>query len=725
MAIDLYSLCPCGSGKKIKFCCRDLAGEIEKIERMLEAGQRQACLEHIEILDKKYPGRPYLVTTKAELQRELGRGDEADATLKELLSHEGGNPVARAEAALQALERQDETGVPEAVQQLQLAIEAAGDQWPERVFEALVAVANHSVAQGRWMTGLGHMMLFAAADPNDEQSRQAIMQFHRSPRVPLIVKEDRWLKDCSADVPWKSRFEEALDLAHSGLWNKAEHEFAQLAEEHPTSPVLWHNLALLRAWLADDTGAAAALRAYSRLDVPLDDAIEALVLAFELAPSLEDQNGELVRATWTVNDMDRVIAVLNSDPRLIDRGPQPPDAQEENSGPPPRAEFIWLDQAPPAASPDLTLKEVPVVVGSLALFGRETDREPRLEALGLRNEAWEACQGALNELLGDAAARGEDNVVSTVPTVLLRQKRRFVPEGVAVEHQERLRAEGWRAWMLDEWPRQSNPFLGGKTPEEAAGDDSQHIALAATILTSELATNAQNVMEFDFNQVRQRVGLPPCLPLPKGETPIGEIPLARLSRAPFAELSREELISIYMRATHYDAMLAAYRAGMELVERGAEPAGETDLSQVPDSRAELQLDVLSLVLSEFAADTATSLQWIDRSRRIALDKGRTCAQQDLMEMMLRVRRGEPDQFTRLLEHVSEDHIDEPNVRQSLAKILIAIGAVNPDGTPTARAAAASRAESAAQGPSQLKKLWTPGGGEPAAAGEPQKIWTPG
>ena len=31
MAIDPYALCPCGSGKKLKFCCSDLGSEIEKV----------------------------------------------------------------------------------------------------------------------------------------------------------------------------------------------------------------------------------------------------------------------------------------------------------------------------------------------------------------------------------------------------------------------------------------------------------------------------------------------------------------------------------------------------------------------------------------------------------------------------------------------------------------------------------------------------------------------
>ena len=50
MPIDAYSPCPCGSGKKIKFCCKDLLGDLQKIERMLEGEQYMACLAHIERL---------------------------------------------------------------------------------------------------------------------------------------------------------------------------------------------------------------------------------------------------------------------------------------------------------------------------------------------------------------------------------------------------------------------------------------------------------------------------------------------------------------------------------------------------------------------------------------------------------------------------------------------------------------------------------------------------
>ena len=40
MALDHYSLCPCGSGKKIKFCCsNDILPELEKVVRAIEGDQ--------------------------------------------------------------------------------------------------------------------------------------------------------------------------------------------------------------------------------------------------------------------------------------------------------------------------------------------------------------------------------------------------------------------------------------------------------------------------------------------------------------------------------------------------------------------------------------------------------------------------------------------------------------------------------------------------------------
>jgi len=72
MAVDPYAPCPCGSGKKVKFCCSDLVGDIEKIHRMIEGDQPRAALRHAEQTLAKHPGRASVLDLKATLELALG-----------------------------------------------------------------------------------------------------------------------------------------------------------------------------------------------------------------------------------------------------------------------------------------------------------------------------------------------------------------------------------------------------------------------------------------------------------------------------------------------------------------------------------------------------------------------------------------------------------------------------------------------------------------------------
>src|SRR5688500_16887380 len=69
MPFDSYSACPGGTGKKIKFCCSDLIGELEKVQRMIEGEQFVACLDHVAKLDTTHPNRPCLLSWKLLLEQ--------------------------------------------------------------------------------------------------------------------------------------------------------------------------------------------------------------------------------------------------------------------------------------------------------------------------------------------------------------------------------------------------------------------------------------------------------------------------------------------------------------------------------------------------------------------------------------------------------------------------------------------------------------------------------
>ena len=67
-----YSACPCGSGKKLKFCCSSLAGELDKIWRMLDGDQWAACLQRVTSLLQKEPDQPALLAIRGMVEIELG-----------------------------------------------------------------------------------------------------------------------------------------------------------------------------------------------------------------------------------------------------------------------------------------------------------------------------------------------------------------------------------------------------------------------------------------------------------------------------------------------------------------------------------------------------------------------------------------------------------------------------------------------------------------------------
>jgi hypothetical protein len=59
MPIDAYAICPCGSGKKFKFCCHKAADDIEKVAKLLENHQPAAALQVTERVEKQLPEIPW------------------------------------------------------------------------------------------------------------------------------------------------------------------------------------------------------------------------------------------------------------------------------------------------------------------------------------------------------------------------------------------------------------------------------------------------------------------------------------------------------------------------------------------------------------------------------------------------------------------------------------------------------------------------------------------
>src|SRR5690554_6856755 len=146
MPIDPYASCPGGTGKKIKFCCPDLTGELEKIQRMIEGDQRAACLDHIESLEAKYPDRACLLSIRAMLEAQAGQEEKSAATLARFIEKYPDNAVALAEKAALLAGRGDCLA---AVAVLQDALEKCVETLPTQAYDAIGLVGQSLAAEGQ------------------------------------------------------------------------------------------------------------------------------------------------------------------------------------------------------------------------------------------------------------------------------------------------------------------------------------------------------------------------------------------------------------------------------------------------------------------------------------------------------------------------------------------------------------------------------------------------
>ncbi|HEY4311903.1 MAG TPA: hypothetical protein VGN12_20820 [Pirellulales bacterium] len=687
MPLDPYSPCPAGTGKKLKFCCADLVGELEKIQRMLEGDQRLACLEHIEKLQSKYPGRACLMTSQALLLLGMGRQDEAKKVIDGVLANASTNPVALAESALVTL---GEGELRRAIETLQLAISSSPTPMPATVVDVIASIAEALVTMDEIPSALGHLLVLAHLLPQDERTLGLIMRLNGSPQVPLLFKEEPDFLPAPESASWRAKFDEALQPAQRGSWRVAADKLTALAASAGDSPALWHNLAILRQWLADDGGAVEALRKLASLDVPRDDRVEAEALAQLIDPATTGQGIDLFSINYPITDVEGL------DTRLTDRRlavmPVNTASWTERNEVPPHRSFVVLDRPAPGTGAGLKREDVPNVLGHVLIFGRQTDREARLEVTvaqpnvaPLREVVTELWGGQL----GPAGAEEKRGEIPATQWSLSWNWR--LPEDTPVDEVHKLLVAQRREAILDRWTQTAAAVLGGQTPAQAAQDPGKQIALLAAILVLELSFQEASIGDA-FGELRRRLGLPEAEAIDPTKTSVDDVPLARLHHVEWEKAPDQVLVAGFNRARFAAAQLATRKIAHAILARESLKA---NTSQVYGLLARLE------------DDTSQSLTYLDKARAAADEAKQSTAMWDIDELSLRLERGEPQEFSRVLAHIQKEHSREPGVAQALLQILVEAGLVTPDGRPV---------RPPQQGASPLVV--------PGAAAEPGKIWTP-
>jgi tetratricopeptide (TPR) repeat protein len=717
MALDPYTPCPCGSGKKLKFCeCAGESAELEKILNAIEGDQRVAALDQINRVLATKPHQKAMLALKGIVQVQLGDEAGAKETISTFLSVAPNNPVALTLSSLLAAQNGK---TDEAVLALQKAIAASPQEIHYLIPDAILGLAQAMLLEGKILSARAHLLLRIAMYGRDHEDRPALemlMRINSSRDVPLALKQDLAPRETSPGSAWKNDFDTALDTAGNGTWLLAAEKFAALDKQHPKQPDILYNLAVFRSYLGDASAGGLWRKFAEAPGVSQEDAVEAEVLAQELDPSSESDRIDQLRIVYAVKDASRLLEILASD-RRVSRMPVDLNSLVPEGTPPPRGAYWLLDREFPESGKDLTLETVPRVLGEVLLFGKETDREARLEFLITRTSDMVAKVRKLQEVgagqLGMIEKEEKVGASYALDEALVARWR--LPEDTPVEVRRKLVEEQYQRNMLEVLPQQPIKALDNRTPREVAADPAYRLRLLGLIRTYEIEYQQKRQVA-DFNELRRSLGLPPAETLDPTGVDMESAPLLRLGRFDFSKMTNDQLVHVVRRAGAVGHAEALRQAALTALERGG-IAGQFEKADAYE------------ILSHLESDLDQAIAFNQKAQEAAKEAGKSPARYLLGEFDLRLARREPEHVSRIINQLQSKHMREPGIAEAVYMKLVGLGLINPDGSP--RMGGGPTKAAAATSPAAA--LWTPDAGAaplpaaavPAASEQKSKLWIPG
>ena len=169
---------------------------------------------------------------------------------------------------------------------------------------------------------------------------------------------------------------------------------------------------------------------------------------------------------------------------------------------------MLLDRPLVESAEGLTFEAIPRFLGQVMLFGKQTDREARLELVGLLASELPAAKTLLTGVGGEwlDAAGEEKSIGQTSASEDLLKPQWRPPRGLSMAQLKEFLIAYHRQALLQRWPNMKLGCLDGKTPREALAEGVYKVrVLAAIMVLEDIAESLR--CDFDFNELRTKLGL--------------------------------------------------------------------------------------------------------------------------------------------------------------------------------------------------------------------------
>src|SRR5947209_43073 len=187
MALDAYSSCPCGSGKKFKWCCQPIHIEIDKAFRQDAEGQHEAALRTMDQVVAEHPANPEALGRKAQLLYQNDRVEDAEETLQKAFEINPNYPFGH---LLHGLFRQHEGEIPGALLLFRKAAELYDPEAKDLLAQVYSLIADCEMRLNRPVAARAALKISLHCRPNDEMRQSFEEIFGDKSQLPLSARRD-------------------------------------------------------------------------------------------------------------------------------------------------------------------------------------------------------------------------------------------------------------------------------------------------------------------------------------------------------------------------------------------------------------------------------------------------------------------------------------------------------------------------------------------------------
>lgn len=480
MPLDQYSYCPCGSGKKIKFCkCNEHIHEMQTIDRMIEGEQNVAALDRINANLKTTPSEPWLLAMKCQLLLQLQEFESLEETSAKFIRLQPDNSLAKLYRALVAVVRGN---TEEGASLLLQAIADSGEVIPPLAATVSVNLMEVMGRRGMIMPALLHAEMLMEMDESLARiAANAYQSLISHPHAGSLTRETLPSPVDPGDAPYAERLAEVQALVAAYLIPTAKTKLESMLREFGQQPAILQQLLFCQLILTDVESGASTCRKLAALPALSEpQRIYYQALAYDLSPRSSGVALAEELCVYNIEDPEFETSLHANKsllPLPVEQVRRMLDAFLEEEVPP-KVAFICAE---PVLTEQFSEYE-PMRSGPwIAFYGKQTDKPARLVTLEATSGYRRALIENLKKELGLTTLKRELIESIYLPFIAKTENSVMVRKEIPTERRQAL-SEASKQLTIDELLDSKFECLQGKTPRECAGHSDSRVALQGLLL---------------------------------------------------------------------------------------------------------------------------------------------------------------------------------------------------------------------------------------------------